>query len=582
MKWLLSALILILNLEIVAQTTVISKVNPASVPNFTDVQEKMRNRNYIEKSQFVKIDINRLQTEPIISIEIFEAIITLKRDKIEERETNNFTWFGNSEDKKVSAVFTVLKNDIQGQILTPTGLYAIETFENTSVIEKINQQKLPEEDCFSLDNYSGEHKTEGEQSGENSKERELINKDCKLRVLVMYTPDAEASSGANMYGHSQLCVDVMNQALANSDIGREAELVFVGRADFTETGDMKNDLILFKNDNDGVMDNVHNLRIQYAADVCVLIVNENHYTLCGKAAALRSSSEYAFALVGWGCSVNKYTFPHEIAHLFGCQHAISNGTDPNLDADAPHAHGYINSSNWHTIMASNNNTTRIPYWSNPNVNYGGQPTGTPAAHNAQMMEDNFERMMYLSPTGQQVTVTNSDVNIAWTKTIYSGGEMYTSGNVFIQWGRNYTFRAEESILLNAGFEVDGEATFEAMVLRCGERGSGELNYSAQDDISYKAFNTVNSESQSTLPDVTLYPNPVASTINLTEIDAKYSLLNVVIRTLDGKELLSLDNLEVHNGSIENKIFVDHLPKGLYFIQISSENHKTRILKFVKE
>ena len=75
----------------------------------------------------------------------------------------------------------------------------------------------------------------------------------------------------------------------------------------------------------------------------------------------------------------KYVIIHEIGHIMGCNHGVTNN---GVDDDGLHNYsiGYhftgLDSNGYRTVMAySRTGETRVPYFSNPNVNYQGVPTG---------------------------------------------------------------------------------------------------------------------------------------------------------------------------------------------------------------
>jgi hypothetical protein len=127
------------------------------------------------------------------------------------------------------------------------------------------------------------------------------------------------------------------------------------------------------------MDEVHALRDQHAADVAILITKSGD--ACGIASDIYASEDTAFAVVGQNCATGYYSFAHEIGHLQGARH------NPEADSSSTpfaYGHGYYNEpGKWRTIMsyACPAGCTRLKYWSNPNVQYSGVPTGTAALHN---------------------------------------------------------------------------------------------------------------------------------------------------------------------------------------------------------
>jgi hypothetical protein len=135
------------------------------------------------------------------------------------------------------------------------------------------------------------------------------------------------------------------------------------------------------------MDEVHTLRTRFKADVAVLLVNNN--SSCGLAAAIMAKSNSAFAAVHYDCAVGNYSFAHEIGHLQGARHDKESGTSGTDKVCNNSAYGYLNTfKGWRTVMAYNNTAcvnqlcTRIPYWSNPSINYQGDATGESKKKNA--------------------------------------------------------------------------------------------------------------------------------------------------------------------------------------------------------
>eukprot|EP01034_Spumella_vulgaris_P002587 gene2587-3356_t len=134
---------------------------------------------------------------------------------------------------------------------------------------------------------------------------------------------------------------------------------------------------------------------KYSADICILLTDsEDPDGTLGKAYSIKSCAGSAFAVVDvtFAGDPEYFTFSHEIGHIFGCRHE--------LDADAstvPYAygHGYRYTGNaWCTVMALNLGESRIMYWSNPDVSYGGQPTGTTTtANEARVINENLANVM---------------------------------------------------------------------------------------------------------------------------------------------------------------------------------------------
>jgi hypothetical protein len=111
------------------------------------------------------------------------------------------------------------------------------------------------------------------------------------------------------------------------------------------------------------------------ADIVIFILADATY--CGETRGdLPVDQENAVAIVSVVCLEGPmYSASHEIGHMLGALHDRT--SDPS-SYPFKWGHGYVNPQNrWRTIMAYDVcSCSRIPRWSNPDVNYDGLPTGT--------------------------------------------------------------------------------------------------------------------------------------------------------------------------------------------------------------
>ena len=203
-----------------------------------------------------------------------------------------------------------------------------------------------------------------------------------IKVLVAYTAAAN-SAVSDMQGLIELAVAETSTGYSNSAVDATMTLVHTYQVSYNESN-FSTDLAYFRNNNDGVMDEVHGKRDQYGADIAILITNVSDY--CGLASAIGATSATAFGAVYHGCATGYYSFGHEVGHLQSARH------NPEADpTNTPYSfgHGYqYSAGGWRTVMAYNcsPSCTRINWWSNPDKTRNGAAMGTSSRHdNARVL-----------------------------------------------------------------------------------------------------------------------------------------------------------------------------------------------------
>ena len=189
-----------------------------------------------------------------------------------------------------------------------------------------------------------------------------------------------------------LSIEEANESFRQSGIGHvKLRLVHAYQTDYVEEGGAHFDHVWrFADKGDGYMDEVHELRNKYKADVGVLIVDDPKG--CGLATRVFADAEEAFAVVHHECAAASYTLAHEVGHLIGARH------DLNLDKNMtpfPYGHGYVNGTKWRDIMSykeSCGGCPRLPVWSSPFVKIKGEPAGTPELDNARVIVEQAARV----------------------------------------------------------------------------------------------------------------------------------------------------------------------------------------------
>ena len=289
--------------------------------------------------------------------------------------------------------FTLVVNGrmVIGTVRTPNAVYTIRTFgDGKYVISQIDESSLPP---------LGEPLEGPVTPRDSHTQADDVPPDdgSEIDVMVVYTPLAKHSEGsrAAIEALIDLFVAETNQAYAISGVIHRINLVLREEVDYTEDGDSILDLRRLQEDSDGHMDHVHELRDLYAADLVHIVVGRSDTG--GKAHLNRGESSGHDAPFGFGLTAlyrGGLVFAHELGHNMGLHHDRYQVGVPRTGSH----YGYVNqrafepgapeSARWSTIMAYPDQCLEVggfycpwvPYFSNPDLTYNGDPMGVPADH----------------------------------------------------------------------------------------------------------------------------------------------------------------------------------------------------------
>ena len=326
---------------------------------------------------------------------VFTGIV----EHVEPTASGHALW-GSLEGVELGTMTLVVNGKIVvGTVRTPNAVYSIRTSgDGKYVIRQIDESSLPPlgeplEDSLSPRDAAAESDDVAPDDG------------SEIDVMVVYTPLVKRREGgrAAIEALIDLFVAETNQAYANSGVIHRVRMVLRQEVDYTEDGDSYIDLDRLQEDSDGHMDHVHELRDLYAADLVHIVVG-NSVNVCG-IAYLNSGESYTereifgFALTVVNCG--GLTFAHELGHNMGLHHdryevglSSSVGRVPLIGSH----YGYVNqkafepdapdTTRWRTIMSYNLQCSEVgsfgcdqlPYFSNPELTYNGDPMGVPVDH----------------------------------------------------------------------------------------------------------------------------------------------------------------------------------------------------------
>jgi Metallo-peptidase family M12 len=304
-----------------------------------------------------------------------------ERTHVKEGIEGDMTWSG----KLVGPVegvahITVRGNAAAGSITTEDGqLFEINTAADGGItIEEIDLDQLPPHvnPVAPPEGEPFEEDLSGGPGIENAPPTSADN-GSTIDLMVVYTQATKNSYGVDgIEARITNAVAAMNSANANSLISSRFRLVHMAQVNLPETSDMGDALDRITSKTDGHADNVHALRDQYGADIVSLINENNNYG--GIAWVMQSPGNWmernAFNVVS-SSSLSSHTLTHEIGHNEGCAHDRANA---GVAGSYAYSYGHQDTVTvFRTIMSYNcpGGCSRIPNFSNPNVNYNGAPTG---------------------------------------------------------------------------------------------------------------------------------------------------------------------------------------------------------------
>jgi hypothetical protein len=338
----------------------------------------------IVRTRFVTVKRDLLEGLGVggaVRLNLFDGVAwTAVFDSISTGRSGGRSWIGHVEGIQHSLVTLVeWKGVFAGDIALPGADYQVRhAGDGVYAIHQIDQSAFPPEaEPVAVRPAS--------QGAEDSAAVPAADTGAVIDVLVVYTAEARQAAGgaAEVEALINLAVAEANASYANSLISQRLHLVYMDEVAYSESDlDWYETLDHLRTPADGYLDRVHTLRDTLCADNVVLFLADGSY--CGLAymmTAVESSFEsWAFSLVSLGCATGYYSFAHELGHNMAAHHDwyVNGSTEP-----FPHNHGYVHvEEEWRTIMSYNAECDlygvyceRLPYWSNPDVLYSGEPMG---------------------------------------------------------------------------------------------------------------------------------------------------------------------------------------------------------------
>ena len=334
----------------------------------------------------------KLTKPQTLALNLFDDVVFTGTVEHVERTSSGHA-LGGRLDGVGLGTFTLVVNGrvVIGTVRMPDAVYTIRTAgDGTYVIRQIDESSLPP---------LGEPLEGPLSTPEARSESDDIPPDngSMIDVMVVYTPLAKHREGgrAAIEALIDLFVVETNQAYVSSGVKHRIRLVLREEVDYTENGISIIDLGRLQDDSDGYMDDVHERRDMYGADLVHILVGRSDFG--GRAHWNRGDSAASDEPFGFGLTNSMcggLCFAHELGHNMGLGHDRYELGVPLTGSN----YGYVNqrmfapgapvSTRWRTIMAYNLQCKDvggfycdwIGYFSNPDVTHNGDPMGVPADH----------------------------------------------------------------------------------------------------------------------------------------------------------------------------------------------------------
>ncbi|WP_179958327.1 M12 family metallo-peptidase [Chitinimonas arctica] len=395
-------------------------VNAEMHPEQQRLAEQIKARKTTKQFTAIRINLDALKQDQRLDLDLRGQPSSATRTSLTQRGENDFSWRGQLADQPGDAMLSVHGDAVEGTIRRGSQLFRIESMgAGVHALVEVDESQFPPDEPPSFKQKelqarpANQPLSRADATGGDLAVADSATLDSTLasigpvtKVLVAYTGSVETAKGgaANTLAMIQLAVDETNASYQNSKVKTRLQLVHRVKVAYTEAGKSYDTIVSqLAGTADGNMDNLHTLRNIYGADVVVLIVNQTDY--CGMADAIWATPTSAFAAVHYSCATGYYSFGHEIGHLQGARHNIAadSSTTP-----FSYGHGFQGPS-WRTVMAYDCSPScpRLPYWSNPDVKYGGVAMGNAdQANNARV----------LGTTGPQVSTFRNPSGAIWRYT----------------------------------------------------------------------------------------------------------------------------------------------------------------------
>ncbi len=558
-------------------------------PAMENIWNTISNRPYnkaIQPVQVKKASQHLLQDTSLTLSLPGKANLEFVQERVIWRDSSNYQWRGYSHKDSTALKIVVRGERLTGTILSDTASYRIQPLgdiigpanrvNNIHVITRMDPSGLNLTDSAGRSNdlKKDEHPKKSQVN-----ESRLLNAEEEIDhgIMVVYS-DEVADEVADPEGLVQSAVSDANNAYENSGIPVNLTLVHSREISYNESSDTDTDLRRLQDSTDGFIDEVHDYRDEYGADVVVLLTantqSDETGTVTGEAYEIMADTSTAFAVVRYDfAEAPVYTLAHEVGHLQGADHNPEDEINPHED----YGHGYTYpDGEWRTIMAYNVNSccSRIGFFSTPDVTYNGDPLGTDAeSDNARVLTETASTIADFRPPFPL------EVLISGPSTVRAGGRETwiadVSGGVKPYSHTWYRRESEDELWRQIG---QGD-TLEQVVEQYHQlrlESTDETDKTKSSDV-FHVYTPINSDLEKPsegpagfrlYPN---YPNPFNPSTEITYDLHEAAHVKIEVYSLNGHRIQTLVDQLQSRGTHRMTYTADNLSSGLYMLRMKARS-----------